>query len=363
MTTFARPSFRLFIQVVFWMLLLGTVSSIFLWVGLPSQLLWRNVVILLGVVTLLTLNIYVLFPRYLIVGRYGRYLLLAISSCLFMVINSILLDLYLWEYTPAFKQFGPLPFPERMRKFFIVPPLFLKGFFFFFSMTSSSLIEHIYLQQKSERLAEKVKAESAATELAFLKSQINPHFLLNALNNIYGLSIRPGGNNSEAVLQLSEMLRYVLYECNKPLVPLAAEIDYIQHYIGLQQLKDAGRFNVKCRYPSSTQGYHIAPMLLIPLVENAFKHSVIENLKEGWIRIELAIQDDHLLHLRIQNSVLPQKGSSEAPGGIGLKNVLRRLELLYPQRHTLQIREEQHCFTIDLSLHLQTRSEPLLQPN
>ena len=363
MNSFSRPAFRFLLQLLFWVLLLGAVSSIFLWVGLPKFLLWRMVIILLGVVILLFLNIYALFPRYLAVGRYGLYFTLTLGSCALVLTLSVLFDLKLWDLATTLQYSDFIPFSGRPRAFYLLPPTFLKGLFFFFATTSSSLVEHIYLQQESEQLAAKIKAESAATELAFLKSQINPHFLLNALNNIYGLSIRPGGDNSEAILQLSEMLRYVLYECNKPLVPVAAEINYIQHYIALQQLKDAGQFNVQCHYPDSSQDYQIAPMLLIPLVENAFKHSQIENLAEGWIRITIQIAEHNQLLVQIQNSVLPCKGPSEAIGGIGLNNVKRRLELLYPQRHKLFIENGKDCFTIKVTLNLINQPESLLQPN
>ncbi len=355
MASFSRPAFRLMLQICFWILLMASVSSIFLWAGFPKNLMLRGIPILLGIVGLLAFNIYFLFPRYLAVRRYSRYFFVAFSLCIFTVLLSVGVDFTIWgDFFPARRQWVP-PHIQNAPTLFLLPPLFFKSLFFFSATISSSLVEHIFLQQETERLAAKIQAESAATELQFLKSQINPHFLLNALNNIYGLSIRPNGNNSEAILQLSEMMRYVLYECSKPTVPVAAEISYIQHYISLQQLKDEGRFNVTCRYPISMQGIQIAPMLVIPLVENAFKHSQIEKLDKGWISIEIRVSDGEQLIVQIENSLLDGGRTSHVYGGIGLQNVRRRLELLYPGQHSLLTTKGENTFTVNLRLALKEK--------
>lgn len=355
MASFSRPEFRLLLQLCFWLLLMASVSSIFLWAGFPEELLIRGIPILIGIIGLLSLNIYFLFPRYLAARRYSRYFFLTLGVCVLAVLLSVIADLMIWgDFFPAKRQWVSTAF-ENAPILFFIPPLFFKSLFFFSATISSSLIEYIFLQQKTERLTAKIQAESAASELQFLKSQINPHFLLNALNNIYGLSIRPEGNNSEAILQLSEMMRYVLYDCSKATVPVAAEIRYIQHYISLQQLKDEGRFNVTCRYPISTKGVQIAPMLLIPLVENAFKHSQIEKLDQGWISIEIRVDDGKQLIVQIDNSLLEGGRSSKVYGGIGLQNVRRRLELLYPQRHSLLTTRSKDTFSVRLQLGLKEK--------
>ena len=148
MNRFSRPVFRFFLQLLFWILLLGSVSSVFLWIGLPQHLLWRNLVVLLSIVLLLLLNIYYLFPRYLAPKRYGLYFVLAAGSCVLILMVGTIIDLEVWDLPAVFQRSGLVPFADRPRSFYIIPPTFLKGLFFFFATMSSSLVEHIHLQQE-----------------------------------------------------------------------------------------------------------------------------------------------------------------------------------------------------------------------
>lgn len=220
---------------------------------------------------------------------------------------------------------------------------------FFTAFIGSALVEVAGFADRKVREAALLRSEKLEAELKFLKSQINPHFLFNALNNIYALTVIKSDRAPDNLLKLSGMLRYMLYETKEETVPLEKEIAYLRHFIDLHLLKDSQGLNVQVNFDDARPGLRIAPMLLLPFVENAFKHSKIEDLKNGWIRIDLRTQPDGV-ELKVENS-RPAGGSpKDKVGGIGLRNVRRQLELLYPDQHTLEVREGAQDFSIFLKI-------------
>lgn len=220
---------------------------------------------------------------------------------------------------------------------------------FFTSFIGSALVAVAGFAERKSREASALRSEKLEAELKFLKSQINPHFLFNALNNIYALTVLQSERAPENLLKLSGMLRYMLYETKEETVPLEKEIAYLRHFIDLHLLKDSAGLNVQVSLDEARPGLKIAPMLLLPFVENAFKHSKIEDLKNGWIRIALRTRPDGI-EFEVQNSRPAMASPKDKAGGIGLLNVRRQLELLYPDRYTLEIREEAQAFSISLSI-------------
>lgn len=204
---------------------------------------------------------------------------------------------------------------------------------------------------KREKEATALKNEKLKAEMKFLKSQINPHFLFNALNNIYALSYVKSERTPEMILKLSDMLRYLLYESSEDKVPLKKEITYIQNYIDLQQLKDDNKANIEAQFEVDNENHMIHPMLFIPFVENSFKHSKIEDLEKGWINMQLTAGDDSI-RFHISNSIPGTEYTKDKAGGIGLQNVKRRLNLLYPDKHELNIQKSDYSFSVTLNLLL-----------
>ena len=188
--------------------------------------------------------------------------------------------------------------------------------------------------------------------MKFLKSQINPHFLFNALNNIYTLSVLKSDDAPEHLLKLSGMLRYMLYDCNAERVLLSKEIEYLKNYIDLYKLKDSRGLNIRVDLDESRPGLVVAPLLFIPFIENAFKHSQIEDLDKGWIEIGLQTRDTGI-DFKVSNSVPDRNFTKDASGGIGLSNVQRQLELLYPEKHELHISNRPTQFDVSLKIDLQ----------
>jgi sensor histidine kinase YesM len=223
---------------------------------------------------------------------------------------------------------------------------FLSSGFTYFVATSLSLMEQTRELQANEKVLSEEKLE---TELKLLKAQINPHFIFNALNNIYSLTYMKSANAPDSVLKLSEMLRYVFYECDKDRVPLSAEIKYIENFTGFQQMKSEYNQNITLQSAVNGETLEIAPMLFIPFLENAFKYSRIEENENAHVAISIK-QEKEKLYFAIENSI-PE--SKTMPGsGMGIKNVKHRLDIIYPGKYDLRIEEKEGLYRVDLRLEI-----------
>jgi len=195
---------------------------------------------------------------------------------------------------------------------------------FWLLLFSTPVILAFERQQQGKVLAQ-VTNERTQTELQLLQQQINPHFLFNTLNNLYALTLVKSDQAPDMVLQLSELLRYTVYEGQKPLVTLSQEVDYVRNYIALQALRFGNELNLETHYPDELTRWQLPPLLLIILVENAFKHGVEKCDSASRLTINLDIRESQLM-MKCTNS-LPQS-KSDASKGVGLKNLRRRLDLL-----------------------------------
>jgi len=206
---------------------------------------------------------------------------------------------------------------------------------------------------KSDLLRKQIEAHQLSTEIKFLKSQINPHFLFNTLNNLFSMAQAKGNDElADGISKLSGMMRYMIYESNAETVPLKKEIEYINSCIALNKLRYADHEAiVDFRYNEPVPNLAIAPMIFIPFVENAFKHGVIID-STSFIDISIAVEDKNLLFTcSNKNHSLVRKMPDEK-SGIGLENVKRRLDLLYPGKHTLEIKSDEDKFRIILKIDL-----------
>jgi LytS/YehU family sensor histidine kinase len=200
----------------------------------------------------------------------------------------------------------------------------------------------------NERIQRDLENQRLSAELAFLKSQINPHFLFNSLNSIYSLAYQRSETTPEAILKLSEIMRYMLYECNDNRVDLSKELQYLHNYIDLQKIRFGNKAFIDFKVMGNVTNQQIVPLLLIAFIENAFKHGVANDVMTP---IKLLINvEECKLHFYIQNK--KHTHNRDAIGGIGLTNVQRRLNLLYPEKYTLNIRDEEDTYTCELSIIL-----------
>lgn len=187
--------------------------------------------------------------------------------------------------------------------------------------------------------------------MKFLKSQINPHFLFNALNNIYALSISNAVKTQKSIASLSEMLRYVLYECDQPKVSIKKEVAYIQNYLELFSLKSSKAYNIETDFQLTNENLQIAPMILIPFIENALKHGHLEKRGNSFLKISLHTENLKVW-FEVENSIPELPLAKDDVGGIGLENVKKRLGLLYPEQHSLDIQNNLKTFKVVLKLEL-----------
>jgi len=213
-----------------------------------------------------------------------------------------------------------------------------------------------------ERRNLQLQKENAESQLQLLKAQVHPHFLFNTLNNIYSYTQNSSAVASKLVMGLSDMMRYMLYECNQPLVNLDKELKMLQDYSVLEQIRYDKRLDLHIELPENTQDLYIAPLLLLPFVENCFKHGASHMLEQPWISLHISMEND-VLKMNLVNGKPPNTGARplDKPG-IGIVNVRKRLSLLYPDKHNLVITSEEEVFIVNLTLVLERNApQPVRQ--
>jgi two-component system, LytTR family, sensor kinase len=199
-----------------------------------------------------------------------------------------------------------------------------------------------------ERLRQ-MEIEKLNTELEYLKSQINPHFLFNSLNTVFFQIDRSNSHARETLTKFSDMLRFQLYECNGHSIALEREVNYLRNYVDLQRLRKDEKYIIEFNTEGDLREFTIAPLLFMPLVENAFKH--VSHFPQGDNKINIQIlADQSHIQIKVRNTKDNREKSPDRPGGIGIKNLVRRLELQYPDRHLLEVNNLKKEFEISLTL-------------
>ena len=228
----------------------------------------------------------------------------------------------------------------------MLPFYFETGLIIFIAL-SIKLFKERNREQEEKNNLEKQKLQA---ELTALRSQLNAHFLFNTLNNLYGLAMQKSDRAPQGILMLSEMLHFVLYECSTESYNLNKELDFINNYIELEKLRYGKRLKIQMEKDLENREATIAPLLLFPFVENSFKHGASKKINDVWIRIKVRTREEEIL-FDVENNRTPSYASDPNSGvGVGLENVKKRLEILYPQRHSLVIRENETTFSICLNI-------------
>ncbi|WP_373331077.1 sensor histidine kinase [Salmonirosea aquatica] len=293
-------------------------------------------------------NLYFLIPRFLSEGRYGLYFIgvvLTILICTALITSGYYLNAYLSDLT--FQELFGRPPSDFL---YIFSRMCLPSTAASMTLAMSVKLAKNWLQTEREKLT--LQKENLETELKYLKSQINPHFLFNTINSIYVLIHKDADLASESLASFSDMLRYQLYECNDSYILLRKELNFLEDFIKLESLRlydDQTELAFDLSQQVS-EHLRVAPFILLPFVENAFKHVSRDKIRANFIHMQLSVCDKNQLHLRLENS--KEKGSGNESSGIGLANVKRRLELIYPGKHDLEIRDKNDIFKIELKLDL-----------
>ncbi|MCW3089654.1 MAG: signal transduction histidine kinase, LytS [Ferruginibacter sp.] len=281
------------------------------------------------------LNALVLIPRIFYKKKYMEYCLVILLCFAFFVGQG-------WLLRTNFN-------PDRF--FTFRKHIFFSVFIFMFILACSIAYRTIRDKIISDQLAKEKENEFLKTELSLLRSQVSPHFMFNVLNNMVALARKQSDQLEPSLIKLSSLMRYMLYETGEEKVSLEKETEYLQSYIDLQQQRFGKKVIIHTSMLPGDKMYFIEPMLLIPFVENAFKHGT-GMIDHAQINISLAAEKNNLL-FEVQNKYNPTSEEiKDTASGIGLSNVQRRLELLYNGQHSLLIRKNDHLFTITLQIHL-----------
>ncbi len=289
--------------------------------------------------------IYYLIPNYLLTKRYKYFILYSVYTFIISVYVIILSILYGLIYSEGYKEVNTAPLTKTL------PFIVLGVYFVVLIVVSFSLIMHNYNSiVKNESLNSKIlnaQLQIKEQELKFLKMQIHPHFLFNSLNTIYGLALKRSKDTPDIILKLSNLLDYILYQVNKPKVSLKEEVLHIKEYIELEKIRFQDSLKVSF-HSDILEEIEIAPMLLIPFVENAFKHG---SLIDGFLTVAVEIYlNENRLEFSIKNTIL-ESDENKKVVGIGLKNIQKRLNLLYKNRHHLKIENQENWFIVNLVIN------------
>lgn len=343
-----------------------TVSNISMDLGLSAAL---SAIEVAGMILLFYVNTLVLMPRLLVKHKVVLYLVFS-GVLLFASVSQLayLADFVIREYdefavAEEEQSLLDIQLPSETRPFFedddrtsvLEDSLKLKiAVIFVCTYLFSSLLYYVNKANRDEQERLELERKRSQMELRFLRSQINPHFLFNALNNIYSMVYMQDKNAPNSVLMLSEMLRYVTDECKSEKISLDDEVHYLENYINFQKFSYENCIDVTFDVDMPDEPVYVAPMLLEPLIENGFKHSGIGIEEGAYIRIKLAVKDGRLL-FEMKNSKGKKKkeGGSQKRDGVGLKNVEQRLRLLYPDAHKFELDDKEDAFCVKLEFELE----------
>ena len=328
-------------HTLFWVTLYGAMVSFVLESNESVQSVLANEFISLCFFAVLVyFNLFYLVPNYL-----ARNVLLYLGLVLaasFLVTPIKILVLYI--------KFSDLPAAQdKLVKSQVF--LFLESFL----VTLLSTVLRVFTDWwRYQREKQNLQTQTIQSELRFLKSQINPHCLFYTLNNLYALTLKKSDKAPEIVLKLSEIMRYMLYECNEKRVLLSKEIQYIHNYLDLEQLRQTGQADIQFTTEGHISDQLIAPLLFVPFLENSFKHGLNHHVQGGgFVRLNLKVRGEDL-EFFIENSKPERAPRLEHPrsGGIGLTNVRQRLQILYPDNYTLDVQDEPHRYAVTLYLKM-----------
>lgn len=292
-------------------------------------------------------SLYVLVPKFLNTKKtvsfiFWMLILLIAAFVLYQVIHTYFYEVRYYEYySETSKMYAEATFVERLTNF----STFLSKSIMFSTPAAILLMTRFYKnQQKYLKLNEQKKT----AELTALKHQLNPHFLFNTLNNLYALALKKSDQTPEVIEKLSDILDYMLYRCNDTFVSLQKEVELIENYLSLEKVRYGKR--VQIAFEESIQNdVKIAPLLLLTFIENAFKHGVSQELKEALIKIKISLEGDQIVFY-IENSKSQAPVENNDQNCIGLSNVKKQLELLYPGNYSLEIKDEKKLYKLTLKL-------------
>jgi hypothetical protein len=290
------------------------------------------------------LTVHVFIKNYYNKGEKGQFWIFQITASLTLLLLRRIFNYYIIypKYVPWAQQV-PLFSPGKLIVE-LVNLYLITGVYSLFYFVRSWYDE----RQKAQTLLQ----EKTVAELELLKSQIQPHFIFNALNNIYSVAIKTSPETANLISHLSNFLDYNLYQAKQPFVPLTAEIAYLKHYIELQKNRYGHKLDASINIYDDIEDLYLAPLILLPLIENSFKHGIANCIRQGWIRVDVSRHPDDF-SIKIENSIEEKPPQHDFKNsGIGIKNVQKRLQIIYPNAHEFKIVEEPHSYLVVLKIKI-----------
>jgi len=346
-----KPWFNILAHSLFWTIFFFFPHIMFKLPYTTEVLLFRlaEVSVLL---TIFYVNAYILVPKFLANKKYIAYLLIFFAITISLsrvgyIAKNHMPKLHTEEIHNNYECNDFHSHKEGFNKRYENPKPAFIGFVIFIAFAFSTTYAFIRLNNKREEKLKELEKEQLSSELSFLKSQINPHFLFNVLNSVYALSLKKSDKVPDVVLKLSDLLRYMTYESEDKLVNIEKEITYIENYIDLQKLRLPDNADVKVYIDNRFSQAQISPLILITFIENAFKHGALANGKTN-IDIALSINSQNI-DLTVVNDY-SETSQKDKSSGIGVQNVKRRLEIMYPNKHKLAITKAKNQHIVHLKI-------------
>jgi two-component system, LytTR family, sensor histidine kinase AlgZ len=337
------PRYKVLRHVSYW--IVHTLLWAGFWVAIHSpgsfgmfvinMLIWLPIFILYGYPMA-----YWAVPYFLLRGKIFEFLLLM----LLWGIAGLYLDVW-------YKDYIVIPIQKMMDPQYVLP----KGplAWCYLCITTSAAVPMIIKFFKYWDVKQKdwlnVQQEKVTAELQLLKAQVHPHFLFNTLNNIYSFSLENSPKTPGLILKLSNLLSYMLYDCRAPEVRLGKELDIMKNYVELERERYGNKIDISWNAEGDINNISIAPLLMIPFIENAFKHGTSEQVEKSWLTVDISVKENKL-RAKIANS--KNEFASHSKNGIGIENVKKRLQFIYPDHHELKITEETNFYVVSLTIQL-----------
>ena len=343
---------RVLSHILFWVGMLALYSQVLFhirgsfWYGFVN-----NIVLFPSIIGASYFLVYWQIPRYIYPKKYLQFGVSMLVSAYVFTVLARLLTIYVAEPVLGLDQ----PLPDMWAIVLISVDRLVQNYLLsiFIGPLIMASIKTIKQHIESKQEAETLEKEKRTAELNFLKAQIHPHFLFNTLNNLYTLTLQKSDLAPTTVVKLSEMLDYMLYQCNDNRVAIEKEIQLLNNYIDLERLRYGERLKFSFEKSVDDMQTPVAPLILLSLVENAFKHGASGAIKQPEIAIKLTVTDKQLsIHVFNTKPEMIQKDPERYKEGIGVSNIKRQLELLYPERYTLQIDEKPTSYSVDLKIDL-----------
>ena len=343
-TVLFLKKYRILFHLLFWFAYILIITFFFGEFLNINRIFFRTVISAFFNATVIYLNLYFLLPRYFEKKKYTKYLILLNS------VVAVVTMLRAWSDTLIPKGVDT---PTFIDDYLLSVPhvlgIALSAYVLLLLTSSVKFIKDYFVNIQMREQILRIKYES---ELRNLKNQLNPHFLFNTLNNIYSYAYLKSDKAGPMILMLSDMMRYVLYECDDNRVPMSKELGYLGNYIELQKMKKEAEQKIGFEVIGDFSDLMIEPLLFLPLFENVFKHGNLDDVENGWMKAKFEYNSGMVM-LDLTNSYVPEKYPKTKDGGIGLKNIRERLNILYPGKHGITIVNENNVFSIFIYIEVE----------